>query len=132
MDARLDPLAAYGLNLGEGNVIRNAGASAKDALRSIIVSNHVLGTEEVVIIKHTKCGLFGVTNEIGRHIIKESMGVSQSDFIDNYDFMPISDLEQSAKEEVEFLRNHETYVKKTKITGWIHDTDTGLIKKVVE
>ncbi|RFU25802.1 hypothetical protein B7463_g10536, partial [Scytalidium lignicola] len=76
MDAPIDPAAAFGLSLGEANIIRNAGASAVDGLRSILIANHVLGTENVWIVKHTKCGLLGATNEFARNIVKENLGGS--------------------------------------------------------
>ena len=53
MDARIDPAAAYGIDLGDAHVIRNAGGNARDALRSIIISQQLLGTAEIVLIKHT-------------------------------------------------------------------------------
>lgn len=53
MDARIDPASAFGIELGDAHVIRNAGASAKDALRSIIISEQLLGTNEIVLAKHT-------------------------------------------------------------------------------
>ena len=56
MDARIDPTAAYGVNLGDAHVIRNAGGSARDALRSLVISEQLLGTKEILLIKHTGCG----------------------------------------------------------------------------
>lgn len=52
MDARIDPAAAFGIDLGDAHVIRNAGGNAKDALRSILISQHLLGTREIVLVKH--------------------------------------------------------------------------------
>ena len=52
MDARIDPAAAFGIELGDAHVIRNAGGNAKDALRSILISQHLLGTREIVLVKH--------------------------------------------------------------------------------
>ena len=59
MDARIDPAAAIGIDRGDAHVIRNAGASAVDAIRSIVISRQLLGTKEVLVIKHTgeDCGL---------------------------------------------------------------------------
>lgn len=57
MDARIDPAAAFGIDLGDAHVIRNAGGNAEDALRSILISQHLLGTTEVVLVKHTGCGM---------------------------------------------------------------------------
>ena len=53
MDARIDPASAFGIALGDAHVIRNAGGSAKDSLRSIVISQQLLNTKEVVIVKHT-------------------------------------------------------------------------------
>lgn len=52
MDARIDPKSAFGIELGDAHVIRNAGGNAKDALRSILISQHLLGTREIILVKH--------------------------------------------------------------------------------
>ena len=63
MDARIDVFAVLGLHLGEAHVIRNAGGRVTDdVLRSLALSSHVLGVEDVVVMQHTKCGLAGVTD----------------------------------------------------------------------
>jgi carbonic anhydrase len=62
MDARIDPAAAYGIDLGDAHVIRNAGGNAKDAIRSIVISEQLLGTTEVLVIKHT--GMSGAVSII--------------------------------------------------------------------
>ena len=59
MDARIDPAAAYGISLGDAHIIRNAGGNARDALRSLIISEQLLGTKEILLIKHTGCGMSG-------------------------------------------------------------------------
>src|ERR1700712_4108952 len=64
MDARIDVFAVLGLPRGEAHVIRNAGGRVTDdVLRSLALSSHVLGVENVVVMQHTKCGLAGVTDE---------------------------------------------------------------------
>ena len=62
MDARLDPARALGLEEGDAHVIRNAGGRAADALRSLIISQQLLGTREVVVIHHTDCGMLTFTD----------------------------------------------------------------------
>ena len=52
MDARIDPASAYGIDLGDAHVIRNAGGSARDAIRSLVISEQLLGTTEIVVVKH--------------------------------------------------------------------------------
>lgn len=56
MDARIDPASAFGIDLGDAHVVRNAGASARDALRSLVISQQLLGTREIALVKHTGCG----------------------------------------------------------------------------
>src|SRR5579871_4676711 len=64
MDARLEPLAYLGLNLGDTHVIRNAGGRAsEDAIRSLVISQQLLGTEAVLVIHHTDCGMLTFSNE---------------------------------------------------------------------
>src|SRR5437588_10521420 len=63
MDARLDPAKFLGLQEGDAHVIRNAGGRAADAIRSLAISQQLLGTREVIVIHHTDCGMLTFTNE---------------------------------------------------------------------
>src|SRR2546425_6707141 len=63
MDARIDPARALGLEEGDAHVIRNAGGRAADALRSLVISEQLLGTTEIVVIHHTDCGMLTFSNE---------------------------------------------------------------------
>src|SRR5947209_631043 len=64
MDARLEPLAALGLEVGDAHVVRNAGGVVTDdAIRSLAISQHLLGTEEIVVIQHTDCGMQKATDD---------------------------------------------------------------------
>ncbi|KAJ4288295.1 hypothetical protein N0V88_007487 [Collariella sp. IMI 366227] len=74
MDARIDPVKAFGVGLGDAHVIRNAGASAADALRSIVISQQLLGTNEIVLVKHTGCGMLTFKNEDAYGIVGEKLG----------------------------------------------------------
>lgn len=132
MDCRLDPKSAYGFELGEVTTIRNAGASGRDAARSALLTTHILGAEEILIIKHTRCGLLGFPEEVVRDIMKKNLGKTESKEVDNFEVWTFFDLEKSTREEVEYLRNHPLWLSKIRVTGWIHDTDTGVLKKIVE
>lgn len=133
MDCRLDPAAAYGFSLGDTTTVRNAGASARDGARSALLTTHVLGAENIYVIKHTKCGLLGVTTEMAHGIIKENLGLEDSNKdLQAFEIIPIADLEESLKEDVAYLKHHPLALEKVRVTGWIHDTDTGLLKKVVQ
>lgn len=132
MDCRLDPAAAYGFKLGDTTIVRNAGASARDGARSALLTTHVLGAEQIYIIKHTKCGLLGVTTQMAHGIIKKNLGLADATKdLDSFEVFSIADLEESLKEDVAYLRHHPLALEKVRVTGWIHDTDTGLFKQVI-
>ncbi len=132
MDSRLDPATAYGLGLGEVTVVRNAGASARDAARSVLISAHILGAEDVFIVKHTHCGLLGGNTEIVHQVMKKNLGVTESKAVNDFEVLPIADLEESAKEDVAYLHNHELSLKKVRVTDGFMTSKTGILKKVVD
>ncbi|KAK3501399.1 carbonic anhydrase [Neurospora crassa] len=74
MDAQIDPARAFGIELGDAHVIRNAGASSKDALRSIVISQQLLATEAIVIVKHTGCGKLTFKNEDDYEVLERNLG----------------------------------------------------------
>ncbi|KAK6340678.1 hypothetical protein TWF696_009002 [Orbilia brochopaga] len=127
MDARIDPAAALGIELGDAHVIRNAGASAVDGLRSVIISEQLLGTNEILLIKHTGCGMLTFTNEDAYGIVKKNLGVDAS----SIDFLPFSELEQAVKNDVEFLQKSEFVPDTVNISGWIYQVETGKIVSIV-
>lgn len=104
MDARIDPAAALGIELGDAHVIRNAGASARDALRSIIISEQLLGTREIILVKHTGtpvrlayrllreltagCGMLTFKNENAQGIVEKNLGPEARAELGNLDFLP--------------------------------------------
>src|SRR5438270_6917184 len=92
MDARLDPARFLGLAEGDAHVIRNAGGRASaDALRSLIISQQLLGTSEVVVIHHTDCGMLTFGNAELQGRLQDSFGADAS----GIDFLPFADLAQS-------------------------------------
>src|ERR671937_2048304 len=93
MDARLLPSRFLGLEEGDAHVIRNAGGRVQDALRSIVVSQRLLGTNEILVIHHTHCGMQGLANE--------DLGADASDI----DFLGFGDLEQSVRDDVKALKD---------------------------
>ncbi|KAL8804270.1 MAG: hypothetical protein Q9200_005891, partial [Gallowayella weberi] len=94
MDCRIDPAAAFGITLGDAHVIRNAGGSARDALRSLVLSEQLLGTTEIFIIKHTHCGMAGITNEAINATVLKNLGAGALAELGGIDWLPFADLEQ--------------------------------------
>ncbi|KAI1073819.1 carbonate dehydratase [Whalleya microplaca] len=131
MDARIDPAAAFGIDLGDAHVIRNAGGSAIDGQRSIIISEQLLGTKEIILIKHTGCGMLTFTNEDAHGLVKKNLGPSASAETANLDFLPFSNLEDAVRRDVDFLKSSATVPDSVTISGWIYEVETGKVRQVV-
>ncbi|HEU4324033.1 MAG TPA: carbonic anhydrase [Roseiflexaceae bacterium] len=128
MDARLDPDKFLGLHLGDAHVIRNAGGRAsEDAIRSVVISQRLLGTREIVVIHHTDCGMVTFTNEQLSARIKAELGVDTNGF----DFLPFPDLEQSVRDDVATLRASPLIPRDIPISGAIYDVTNGALREVV-
>jgi len=125
MDARLDVEEALGLRTGDAHIIRNAGGLATDdVIRSLIVSQHLLGTDQIVVIGHTGCGLLG-TDEGAIHArLAASTGIDLAISVGSFD-----DLEASIRGSVERLRAHP-WLKVDKIHGLIFDVATGRLHEL--
>lgn len=131
MDARIDPASAFGIELGDSHVIRNAGASAKDALRSIIISEQLLGTTEIILVKHTGCGMLTFANSDAHGIVEKNLGAEAAAEIKGLDFLPFPELEQAVKDDVEFLRKSLAVPNSVTISGWTYAVETGKVKQIV-
>ena len=126
MDCRLEPLRFLGLEPGDAHVIANAGGRAKDALRSLVVSQQMLDTEEVAVIHHTECGMGAHTNDEIRDRVRENTGADAGDM----DFLPFADLEQSVREDVAFLRDSPLISDSVTIRGFVYDVRSGRVSEV--
>lgn len=131
MDARIDAAAAFGIDLGDAHVIRNAGASGHDALRSILISEQLLGTQEIVLIKHTGCGMLTFTNEDAHAIVQKNLGPAAAAEIATLDFLPFPDLDQAVRDDVLFLRKQSTIPESIVVSGWVYSVETGRVRRVV-
>ncbi|KGQ82874.1 carbonic anhydrase [Candida albicans SC5314] len=125
MDARIDPAASLGLTEGDAHVIRNAGGRASDALRSVIISQRLLGTREIVVVHHTDCGMLTFSDNDLRGIVAKETGHN----VDHFAFLPFGDLEKSVKDDVEFFKRNPL-VLDVPVTGYIYDVKSGAINKV--
>ena len=129
MDARLDVFRMFGLTLGEAHVIRVGGGRAPDALRSLVASEHVLATNEIMVVHHTDCGFTKAPSEdMVRKEVRTSLGGLS---VDHIAFMPITGkLEDSVKDDMEYLRQCPYVKDGASITGWVYNTVEGTIKEV--
>lgn len=128
MDARLHPEKFLGLEVGDAHVIRNAGGRVSDdAIRSLVISERLLGTTEVVVIHHTDCGMMTFENEDLAAKIEEDLGVDAT----GHDFLTFTDLERSVREDVKKIRDSELIPDDVVVTGAIYDVHTGELREVV-
>ncbi len=127
MDARLHPASFLGLALGDAHVIRNAGGRASDdAIRSLAISQQLLGTNEVVVIHHTDCGMLTFSNEDLRKKLKQDLNADA----ENVDFLPFKNLEQSVRDDVATIKNSPLLLKNIAVTGFIYDVKSGKLLPV--
>jgi carbonic anhydrase len=129
MDARLDPARFLGLEEGDAHVIRNAGGLVTDdALRSLVISHWLLGTQEVAVLAHTDCGMLTFSNDDLRSKLREEAGADASDV----DFRPFPELEESVRESVRTIRESPLLPDSLEVTGWVYDVRSGRINEVAE
>ncbi|KAJ7814098.1 carbonic anhydrase [Mycena olivaceomarginata] len=135
MDPRVNPYDQLGVRTGETITIRNAGGSAKEALRSIIVAQHFIGVDgEIAVFHHTDCGMSRTTTDQVRALVKKANAGRDdiAETVDGIDFLHITGIEESVRSDVKFLAENPLVLRGTKISGWIYDVETGKISKVVE
>jgi carbonic anhydrase len=130
MDARIDPARALGLEEGDVHVIRNAGGRATDAIRSLAISQELLGTREIIVIHHTDCGMLTFTNDVIRERLGESLGSAASDVAAGLDFEPFPEINQSVIDDVEAIKA-SPIVRDVPISGFVYDVKTGKLNQVV-
>ncbi len=145
MDARLDPAKYAGLAEGDAHVIRNAGGRASDdAIRSLVISYKLLGTQEWFVIHHTNCGMEFFDDERMRELLAQSLetaelgpdgfrdigsgpGSTEARYID---WLTISDPEGSVVEDVTRIRAHPLVPPGIPIYGYVYDVKTGRLVEV--
>jgi carbonic anhydrase len=147
MDARLDPAKYAGLAEGDAHVIRNAGGRASDdAIRSLVISHKLLGTNEWFVIHHTDCGMETFTDDIMRDLLASSLDTASVDESGWHDhgttpgsheghhisWLTISDQAKSVTEDVKRIRAHPLVSGRIPIYGYISDCATGKLVEVAE
>ena len=128
MDARLAPMKLLGLGEGDAHVIRNAGGVATDdAIRSLAISQNLLGTEEVVVIQHTDCGMQSPSDDHMKRKLAEAVGEEPS-----FPLHTFSDVDEGVRGTVAALRESPFIPNKDSISGFVYDVETGGLREVAE
>jgi carbonic anhydrase len=125
MDARIDPARALGLEEGDAHIIRNAGGRIADAVRSLAISQALLGTEEVMIVHHTDCGMLTFTDESLRATLKEQ-GIDADDVA----FLAFTDVEESVRADLAAYERSPIVRHDIPVRGFVYDVKTGRVHEV--
>ena len=121
MDARLDLFRMLGLEVGDAHILRNAGGRASsDAIRSLVVSAHLLGTREVGVIHHTNCGLEGISND----------EVARRTGVDEIDYLAFDEVEASVRDDVVEIRGCGHLPEGFVVWGAVYDVESGALRVV--
>jgi len=125
MDVRLDPAALLSLEPGDAHVIRNAGGIVSDdAIRSLAISQHELGTEEIVVIQHTDCGLLKLDNDAFSAKLERHAGEQPAWHAHAFD-----DLDEHLRESVQHLRDSPFILHKN-VRGYVFEVESGQLREV--
>lgn len=125
MDARLDVYRAVGLDLGDAHVIRNAGGVVSDdVIRSLTISQRLLGTTEIVLIHHTDCGMLTFTDDAVKQTIVDDVGLRPSFALEAFD-----DLDTDISQSIARIQASPFIVHKN-VRGFVYDVDAGLLREV--
>jgi carbonic anhydrase len=128
MDARLDIFQILNLKPGDAHVIRNAGGIVSvDAMRSLLISQHLLGTKHVMIINHTDCGMLTFKDDDLRADLQRKSG---TDTIAPARFYAFSDLEKNVRQQIQKVKSHPWVSKGISVRGFIYDVHTGELREV--
>jgi carbonic anhydrase len=126
MDARLSPYFALGLKEGEAHVIRNAGGViTPDQIRSLAISQRLLGTEEIILIHHTDCGMLTFTDDEFKRQIEDEVGIKPEWAAEAF-----PDLEADVRQSIARIKASPFIPRKDSIRGFIYDVKTGRLEEV--
>jgi carbonic anhydrase len=128
MDARMHIYDMLGLKTGDAHVIRNAGGIVTaDALRSLVISHYLLGTQEFMVINHTDCGMLTFKDEELRDRLRSATGVVP---VAPEAFHAFSSPEANVREQIQRLRLHPWIPKSIPVRGFVYDVKTGRLNEV--
>jgi carbonic anhydrase len=126
MDARLDVHAILGLGIGEAHVIRNAGGViTDDAIRSLAISQRLLGTEEVLLIHHTGCGMLTFTDDSFRSDIQSETGIKPPWSPESF-----TDLDDDVRSSIGRIKASPFVPHKDAVRGFVYEVETGRLREV--
>jgi carbonic anhydrase len=126
MDARLDPQGLLGLQEGDAHVIRNAGGViTDDAIRSLAISQRLLGTEEIILIHHTDCGMLTFTDDDFRRSVQDDTGIKPEWAAESF-----SDVDEDVVQSIARIKASPFIPHKDSVRGFVYDVRAGRLREV--
>jgi carbonic anhydrase len=126
MDARLNPYGILGLQEGDAHVIRNAGGVVTDdEIRSLAISQRLLGTEEIMLIHHTDCGMLTFTDDDFKRSIQEDVGIKPEWAAEAF-----GDLDEDVRQSVARIKASPFIPRKDSVRGFVYEVETGRLREV--
>ena len=126
MDARLNPYGMLGLSEGDCHVIRNAGGVvSEDVIRSLAISQRLLGTREVILIHHTDCGMLTFNDDAFKRQIQDETGIKPSWAAEAF-----SDLDEDVRQSVARIKASPFIPHKDSVRGFVYDVESGELREV--
>jgi carbonic anhydrase len=126
MDARLNPYGLLGLHEGDAHVIRNAGGViTDDEIRSLAISQRLLGTEEVMLIHHTDCGMLTFADDEFRRQVQDDTGIKPEWAAETF-----SDLDEDVRQSIARIKASPFVPKKENVRGFVYEVETGNLREV--
>jgi carbonic anhydrase len=126
MDARLNPYPILGLQLGDAHVIRNAGGViTEDEIRSLAISQHLLGTEEIMLIHHTDCGMLTFNDEEFKQRLEQETGQRP-----DWDARSFPDLEEDVRDSIRRIKESPFIPRTDNVRGFVYEVETGKLREV--
>jgi carbonic anhydrase len=126
MDARVNPYGILGLHEGDAHVIRNAGGVVTDdEIRSLAISQRLLGTEEIILIHHTDCGMLTFTDDDFKRSIQDDVGIKP-----DWAAEAFPDLDEDVRQSIERIKASPFIPRKDSIRGFVYEVETGRLREV--
>lgn len=127
MDARLNPYGILGLTEGDAHVIRNAGGViTADEIRSLTISQRLLGTEEIILIHHTDCGMLTFTDDEFKASIQADVGIKP-----DWAAEAFSDLDADVRQSIARIQDSPFIPQKDSVRGFVYEVETGVLREVL-
>jgi carbonic anhydrase len=126
MDARLNPYGALGLKEGDAHVIRNAGGVVTDdEIRSLAISQRLLGTEEIILVHHTDCGMLTFTDDQFKRQIQDEVGIKPT-----WSAEAFGDLDEDVRQSIARIKASPFIPRKDSVRGFVYDVSNGRLREV--